>query len=289
MKNLKLFAAAVAMGLLVVGCGTIKKPQTVAATPQPVQNIGDDIEKVNKILNGQWNVVNVNGQAVVGDDRPYVVFDTIATNPFLSKIYAYNGCNVINGTVAVNPSGTMKKASDYLSTMKYCPDAAYEIGVSMVLENISRFKIEKIGKEYILYLTGADGKQSLILRRGDLGFINGAWAVTRVFDRVVGEDAGIEMVIDIPEMKVHGNGGCNVLNGELFINPDIQHSLQFINVATTRMTCPNAELEGQFLEALREVATVEEDHSANNAIMRDASGNLVLELKRIDLRAQAAN
>ena len=30
----------------------------------------------------------------------------------------------------------------------------------------------------------------------------------------------MEMVIDIQEQKLHGNSGCNIMNGSLSINPD---------------------------------------------------------------------
>lgn len=275
-------AAVAVAGVMATGCKTTKQPIIHQQKETPVKNISDDITKINEILYGQWSVINVNGQGVVGDDRPYITFDAEATNPFLARIYAYNGCNMINGTVAVTADGTIKKASDYLSTLRLCPDAAYELGVSMVLDELSKYRIEKVGQEYLLYLTGGK-QQSLVLRKSDIGFINGAWSVVRIGDKVIDASKGIEMVIDIPELKVHGNAGCNVINGRLVVDPDVQHSLRFTDVASTRMTCPDIELEHEFLSKLAEVVIAEPDRSPDAANLRDKEGKTVIELRRIDM------
>lgn len=288
MNKLSLWFAALAIAAAGAGCKTVKPAQGQQTPTKAQSTLPADIKNISNILYGEWSVANVNGQAVVGDDRPYVTFDTVATNSFLKKFYAYNGCNVINGMVAVNTDGSMKKAGDYMATMKYCPEATYEIGVTMVLENIARFKIEKIGNDYLLYLTATNPQQNMILRKSDISFVNGAWAVTRIGDKVIDESKGIEVVIDIPEKKIHGNAGCNVVNGEIVINPDVQHAIQFVNLATTRMTCPDIALEQEFLKALGEVTTVNQDHSVNNIVMKNASGTTLLELKRIELQSSVA-
>lgn len=280
-KNIILGVALLA--LAATGCKTQKSGFIEQPKPNLIHNVGDDMNSVNKILHGMWNVQSVNGEAVKGEDRPYVVFDAVATNAFMSKFYAYNGCNVINGQVSLTPAGKMMKSSEYLNTLKYCPDAQYEIGVTMVLENIASYRIEKIGEEYLLYLTATNPQQNMVLRRSDLGFLNGAWRVARIYDKAIDEDAGIQMVIDIPEGKVHGNAGCNVMNGEIMTDPSVQHSFRFSNLITTRMTCPSIDLEQQLLQALNQVTSAYRDGGDNAAILRDSAGKNIVELRRITL------
>ena len=292
MKTFNLMIAATAAAALLAGCGTMKKatnnttttPVTAPAKETPARA---DTRPIDKALYGEWIAMNVNGAVVTGDERPYVVFDTVAVNPYIVKFYAYNGCNVINGNMAVTAGGSMKKASDYLSTMKFCPEAQYEIGTSMLLENIDSYKIEKVADDYLLYMYNADKKQSMVLRRSDMAWLNGAWSVRRIGDTGIDADKGLELVIDLPEKHLHGNTGCNVLNGDITCNPDVQNAIQFSNIGTTRMMCPDLELEQTFVDALSKVARVDRGSNDNEADLRDAEGTLLIELVRLDLKQQA--
>lgn len=282
MKKLSFIAATSLVLLVGVSCKTQKDGFIVQPKPNLIHNVADNINSVNKILAGEWTVLGVNGESVKGEDRPYITFEPQKSNPFLSKFYGYNGCNAMNGEVALTPEGSMKRASDYVTSLKYCPEAAYEIGFSMVMNNISSYKIEKIGDEYLLYLTAENTKQTMTLRKSNIGFINGAWSVTRIGDVVYDDETGMEVVIDVPEKKIHGNTGCNILNGQIMIDPDVQHSIRFSNIATTRMACDNPEREQSLLSALNQVVTAERQGD-NGAVLRDASGKLVLELTRLNL------
>lgn len=280
---LGIMALSLFMGMANQSCKTIMPQTKPEVEKTTVKKEAKSIQELNTALKGEWSVIKVNGQTVVGDDRPYIVFDTVATNPFLMKIYAYNGCNVINGMVAINPNGSIKKAGDYLSTMKYCADAQYEVGFSMVLDAMQSFSLTENKGEMQLSITTPQIQQSLILQKTDLNYANGAWKVTRIGDKVLDEDAGIEMVIDLPEGKVHGNAGCNIFNGSITTDPDHQNSIRFSNLVTTRMTCPNLALEQEFLERLAQVTTIERDHSDNAVVLRNQSGTLQFEMKRMEM------
>lgn len=154
----------------------------------------------------------------------------------------------------------------------------------MAFETVRKFSIDKIGQDYLLYMKDATGKTTLTLRKSDISFLNGAWTITKIEGQQVPDSAGVKMVIDIPEMRVHGNTGCNILNGSLFIDPDKQNSIQFVNLATTRMMCPDAELEQKFLVALEQVETVVPGSDATQAILKDGQGQEMLLLKRLNLK-----
>lgn len=274
---------------MAAGCSTImpkKKTPTVNKETGNVETKTPEQTEaaINRVLYGEWTVADVGGMAVTGENRPYVIFDTTAVNPFELKVYANNGCNILNGSVGVTSGGEMAPASHFLSTMMMCNDAPYELGINMAFETVRRFNIEKIGQDYLLYMRDAAGKAVLTMRKSDISYINGAWAVTSIADEQVPDSAGIRMVIDVPELKVHGNTGCNILNGSIFTDPDKQNSIQFVNLATTRMMCPDAEREQRFLVALEQVETMVPGQDNSIAILKDAQGQPMLTLKRLNLK-----
>lgn len=293
MKHYNSLLAAAAMAVTATGCSIFSPKPTVSINKTTGEvkttTATETVAAIDKILYGEWTVANVNGTAVTGDERPYVVFDTTSVNPFRLRVYANNGCNTLNGDMAVTPGGDMHKASEFLSTMMYCADAPYEIGINMAFETVASFNIEKIGNDYLLYMKNNNGKSIMILRKSDISFINGAWLVTRLGNEDTAADSGMKLVIDVPELKVHGNTGCNILNGNIFVDPDKQNSLQFKDLATTRMMCPNIDNEQKFLVALEQVETVVPGSDPTTALLKDAHGQTLITLKRLDLKQQAAD
>ena len=241
------------------------------------------VTTTGQVLYGQWIATNINGTAVTGNDRPYMVFDESSTNPFIVNLYAYDGCNILNGALAVTPGGQMSRTSEFLSTMKMCPDAQYEIGFTMALNTVSKYSIEQVGRDYLLYIKNAQGNTTMTLRKSDLGFANGAWQVTKLNGTAVPTDVEMQMVIDIPEQKLHGNAGCNTMNGSIYMNPDKQNSLEFKNIATTRMTCPQIALEQQLLTALAQVTTVQLGKDGS-LMLDDANCHTLVTLTKLNLK-----
>lgn len=272
-----------AVVLCVASCNTVHKVSVDSAGEVKTETINQTEGAIQQVLYGQWIAADVNNVPVAGDNRPYIVFDKSTTNPFILKCYAYDGCNTLNGSLAVTPGGQMSRTSDFMSTLRMCPDAPYETGFSLAINTVSRYAIEKAGRDYLLYFKDSAGKTTMVLRKSDLGYVNGAWRVAKINNTVVPEDAGIRVVIDVPELKIHGNAGCNTLNGSIYIDPDKQNSMQFRNIATTRMTCPQIELEQKFLAALSQAATVAQGIDSS-VIFKNASGNTVLILYKLNLK-----
>ena len=117
------------------------------------------------------------------------------------------------------------------------------------------------------------------LRKRNLAFLNGAWRVTAIEGQPI--SARIMMVIDIDENRVHGNAGCNMLNGEIVVNLDKGNGLEFKNLATSRMTCPDIATEQAFLLALENVDTADKGASDNEALLKNTSGQVIITLTRL--------
>lgn len=284
LSSLKMIVLAV-ISLAIASCNTTKKTVQVAS-PVKVKTPSLTNAAVHKILYGEWIVYKVGTQIVSGNDRPYIIFDG-SDNPEstnMVKTYANDGCNIINGVYEITPGGKMERASEFISTMRLCPDAPYEMGMSLAMNEVKKFDLDKIGNDYLLSMKNASDSVLMVLRRYDLNFINGAWSVTSVNGDAVPADAGIKLVIDTPEQKIHGNVGCNTMNGSIVINPDRQNSMRFTDIATTRMTCPQIALEQKILQALSKVATVTPLDNKAGAQLKDEAGNVLITLKRINLR-----
>ena len=248
------------------------------------ETLGQTEGVISHVLYGEWTVANVGETAVTGENRPYMIFDKSGTNPFIVNCYANDGCNTINGAFAVTPGGSMKASGEMASTLRMCADAPYEMAVSLALRNVRSYKIEQVGRDYLLYFIGENGNTLMTLRKSDISFINGAWKVAKIGQQDVKADSEAEMVIDIAELKVHGNAGCNVLNGNLYIAPDKQNSLQFRDLVTTRMTWPDIATEQALLVALEKVETVTPGTDNDTAYLNDAAGNTLVVLKRLNLK-----
>ena len=247
-------------------------------------NLTETENVIQQVFFGEWTAVNVGGKAVEGENRPYIIFAKEEKNPFEVKCYANDGCNIVNGEFAVTPGGKMKGIGDFISTMKMCPDAIYEMGFNLALKTVENYSIEKVGRDYLLYFKDGAGQTTMIMRKSDIGFINGAWQVTRVYGKDMTKYEDLQLVIDLPEGRIHGNVGCNTMNGSVVANPDMQNSITFKDMATTRMMCPDIAIEQSLLDALGKVSTVVSADDNNTAILKDASGQEAVVLKKLNLK-----
>lgn len=234
-------------------------------------------------VDGMWTLRSINGvtlSAANGDDdenRPYINFDSRT-----AKFYANDGCNTINGDFSVSQNNAMA-INPLLSTMMICPDARYEQQFKQGIANVASFQLEKKNNENILTLLNDKKKPIMTLVRPMTDFLNGSWKVSEINGTPVAND-GVKMVIDIPEHKVHGNTGCNVFNGTIFVDPDVDGSIQFQQVGVTRMLCPDMETESAFLVALESVVTAQESHGT--AILYNSRHQPVLKLTPLALKAE---
>lgn len=232
-------------------------------------------------INGLWTLRSINGKTLSvnnGDDesnRPYVNFDSRS-----GKFYANDGCNTINGSF-IAKQGDLLTIDPLLSTMMLCPDAPYEAIFKTGLAETTSFKKEQRDNESILTLLNGDGKTIMTLARPSTEFLNGAWQVVAIDDKKIAND-NVKIVIDLPEEKVHGNTGCNVFNGSIFVDPDKGGSIQFQQIGVTRMLCPDMTTETAFLVALESVEYARQE--GENAILLDGNHKKVLTLVPLELK-----
>ena len=285
MKLTYLMATAVIAAAALTGCGASK----VATTKEGIVKTETAVQTENaihKVMFGHWTITSVNGKLIQSaTDRPYVEFAEDTANPFLVKCYAFNGCNFLNGEYAAGQGGTLRPTSDFASTMRMCEGNDYEMGVSLALHNVASYSIQQTaeGGGYTMDFINAAGQSIMTLSKVETDFVNGAWDVTSINGASVDQDLGIQLVIDLDQKSIHGNAGCNTLNGKIVTNPNEANSIFFTQLATTRMTCPNIATEQALVNALSAVTSVVPGEESNTALLRNAAGNAVVTLSRANL------
>lgn len=230
-------------------------------------------------LNGEWTIQSVRGNAVTGEERPYVAFDLAA-----KRFYGNNGCNYINGDLTVTPNSSLK-LSNMISTMRMCHDDQYQYLINLALDDVTSYSARQEGHEILLDLNDSTGKTILVLRRHNMDFLNGAWKVTELNGTPLVQEDDATMTFDTTDLKIHGTTGCNIFNGELFIDPDKTTSLQVLKLATTRMACPPDSRETEFLLALESVETAKA-YGHNEVTLYDTEGKPLFKLVKVDLREE---
>ncbi|WP_294629269.1 META domain-containing protein [uncultured Bacteroides sp.] len=231
-------------------------------------------------INGGWNIVEINGSKVTpGESRtlPFIMFDTET-----GRISGNSGCNRMMGNFDVNAKPGSLELGAMASTKMMCPDMTTERNVLGALAQVKGYK--KAGKDK-LYLCNASNRPVMTLEKKEanvkLSVLNGEWKVKEANGEVI--PSGMEnqpfIAFNVKEKTIHGNAGCNVINGGFETNADNVQSISFPRVASTMMACPDMDTESKILKAINEVKSF--DVLAGGAIgMYDANNALVLVLEK---------
>ncbi|MDE6529088.1 MAG: META domain-containing protein, partial [Muribaculaceae bacterium] len=198
------------------------------------------------------------------------------------RFYGSNGCNIINGDLVMNAKNELR-LENIISTMKMCDDAPFEYLINLAVSDVKSYMAHQEGPVTFLDLKGADGNTVLVLRRHNMDFLNGAWKVVSLNGSPLSGSDDATMTINIPDLRIHGTTGCNIFNGSLFIDPDKVDSMQFMDIATTRMMCPPDSRETEFLLGLESVETAK-SIGGNEIAMYDTDGKEVFKMTKIELR-----
>ena len=113
-------------------------------------------------LNGEWNIVNVNGVAPTGENKPYIGIDSST-----ERLFGHAGCNRLMGQVEF-PNAEKKniRFTNVATTRMLCPDMTGETELVKVLNEVSRFEVQGTTKPIQkLVLFGMNGKPVITLER----------------------------------------------------------------------------------------------------------------------------
>lgn len=228
-------------------------------------------------VDGDWAIKKVFGKNAVGETAPFIRF---VKNE--NRIYGDNGCNVINAGYTANTADSTLRFENMASTMRYCSTSGItDTDINKALGDVVRYSWGTRDGNNYLWLRNSRGDVVLELMRQNFDFLNGSWQVVMISGKRC-DNPDVELVIDVDEGKLHGNTGCNILNGKFEIDMKRPNSISFSAIATTRMACPPGYNETEFLVALEE-ATKAVPAGPDKVRLTDNDGETVLELKRINL------
>lgn len=294
MRHSHIFICIVAASLSLASCSvfnktrstgtdvkTIKIDKKKGATssleaPEGSSNKLGKMPTTEQLTGGQWTLVSVGDKQInAEDEQPYLHFDKAG------RFYASDGCNILNGDYTIRSNGSMT-FDNILSTMKYCPEITYATSISSLIADKTQYAIDcqRIGQDTYLYFKDKDGKTLITYRRHNMEFLNGQWLVTSADGKKL-DDEEANIFIDVTELKIHGNTGCNYFNGDLYIDPGRSNAIDFSNMGLTRMSCPKAEQEHRIIVALEQAASAIAGKKENTVLLLDRKGKEVMTLKRM--------
>lgn len=250
-------------------------PQDREAIQKKVNQLTYTPEEFSKgIVKGDWAIEEVNGMPAVGEKAPFLKFS--ATD---GKVYGNNGCNTVNADYEYSPSAHTLRFSNVAVTMMLChKEGITDIEINRALDATRSYTLEKNDEGYVLTFFDRDGEPVMVLTHQNFEFLNGTWKVIAID----GEEVNIEkmkLVFDVDEHKIHGNTGCNVLNGKLETDMDVPNSISFESIAVTMMLCPEMEYQTAMLVALEEACRAK-PVDRDKVLFIDSNGRTVLTLQR---------
>lgn len=276
--------AAPAIALIALsGCSLFKKEaRQPAVLPTDREQILKDKsaktytpkELAKGIVRGDWAIEEVGGKPAKGEDAPFLKFV-----PAEKRVYGNNGCNVINASYTYNPADSTLSFSNVISTMRACATQGItDTEINIALDATRYYSWELKDSQYYLYLFDSGHRKIMTLMHQNFQFLNGTWSVTAINEEPVNVP-DMKIVIDVDEGKLHGNTGCNLLNGDFTTDMERANSISFQKIATTRMACPDESHETEFVVALEDAAYAR-PISPTKVLLLDDDGKVVLELTR---------
>lgn len=225
-------------------------------------------------LGGEWTIFQVGTTSIDRDeDMPYIIFE-----PSTGRFYANNGCNTLNGAYSVE--GDKLIFSNVLSTLRMCPDAPFDSDINAIISEAAPadFKISEAGNDSFLDFLSPDGRSVMRLRRGNMQFLNGQWDVESI-SGLPSLEAPAQIFFDLGELRLHGDTGCNIVNGNIYLDFRKSNAVDFSNMMTTRMACPFDRQQTAMLVALEQTESAVSDGN-DKVILLDNDGKVLMTLKR---------
>ena len=209
-------------------------------------------------------------------ERAYLYLDFAGGN----KVYGNNGCNTINGSFQL--SGNNLKFNEFISTSESCRNVTSEKTIMHTLADVRRFTLETQYNAQYLNLMNSKGAVIMVLKRHNLDAMNGAWLVKEINSENVSEK-NMRVVIDAVMQTIHGDTGCNIINGIITLDPTKDMAIQFEDLRSGDNYCENIDYETALLLALEKTESCKRINQYEMALL-DNKGTIVIMLQRLELR-----
>ena len=246
----------------------------IADVEQPMREVA--VTNPAQQLYGEWDIVSMRKKKVYTLERAYLYLDFAGGN----KVYGNNGCNTINGTFQL--SGNNMKFGEFISTGNSCHNVTSEKTIMHTLADVRRYTLEAQYNAQYLNLMNSKGVVIMVLKRHNLDAMNGAWLIKEINSENVSE-LNMRVVIDAVMQTIHGDTGCNIINGIITLDPTKDMAIQFEDLHSTEHDCEEIDTETELLLALERTESCKRINQYEMALL-DNKGNIVIMLQRITLR-----
>ena len=246
----------------------------VSEVDQPMREV--KITDPAKQLYGEWDIVSLRKKKVYTLERVYLYLDFANGN----KVYGSNGCNTINGTFQL--SGNNLKFNDFITSDESCDNITDEKSIMHALADVRRFTMETQYNAQYLNLMNSKGTVIMVLKRHNLDAMNGAWLIKEINSENV-SDMNMRVVIDAVMQTIHGDTGCNIINGIITLDPTKDMAIQFEDLHSSEYKCEDIDNETALLLALEKTESCKRINQNEMALL-DNKGSIVIVLQRINLR-----
>jgi len=246
----------------------------IADVDQPMREVA--ITNPAQQLYGEWDIVTLRKKKVYTLERAYLYLDFAGGN----KVYGNNGCNTINGRFQL--SGNNLKFEDFISSSESCRNVTNEKTIMHALADVRRFTLETQYNAQYLNLMNSKGVVIMVLKRHNLDALNGAWLIKEMNSEKV-DDLNMRVVIDAVMQTIHGDTGCNIINGIITLDPSKDMAIQFEDLRSSEHECEEIDHETDLLLALETTESCKRINEQEMALL-DNKGRIVIVLQRINLR-----
>ena len=252
----------------------VEVENVIADVEQPLRELV--ITNPAQQLYGEWDIVSMRKKKVYSRERAYLYLDFASGN----KVYGNNGCNTINGTFQL--SGNNLKFNDFISSEESCHNVTSEKSIMHALADVRRYTVETQYNAQYMNLMNAKGAVIMVLKRHNLDAMNGAWLIKEIDSKNVSEK-NMRVVIDAVMQTIHGDTGCNIINGIITLDPTKDMAIQFEDLRSTEHQCEDIDKETDLLLALEKTESCKRINQYEMALL-DNKGAIVIVLQRMNLR-----
>lgn len=277
MRLLKNIATIIAPAALLLCSDIITAEETQLSNRALYRSPAVSTVSGNRIY-GEWIILSANGRNInLHDDAPY-----ININASDSKIYGAVGGNVINARFSTPEKGAIA-ISDVECTRLPSDCIREEDDIKTGLKNACSYTISK-KKNDIYYLDILDKRGNTVIhaKRHNADIMTGVWRICKIDGNDV-ERGNLEIVVDVPELKIHGTTGCNIFNGDIGLDRNKDWFIQFQGIIVSRMKCEESKMaiERDLMVALEEAEIIKRENGGKTIHLLDKNKKEVLLLKRI--------
>lgn len=230
---------------------------------------------MNQTASGDWTLATMSNSPI----NRMVVLPTMNIDAENMIISGSGGCNRYSGAITKLNAATLNISDKVRATMMACNNENIETDFLQKLSLANTYEVkndlltvfDKNGTNILTFIKKKNSSANQLLHN--------IWMTTSIKRAPLNRMATIpRLEINLTEMKIFGNDGCNDYNGT--ITTANAKDLEFGRVASTRKMCADMDITDRYNMALATVASYQVE--GLNLYLFDKNGKEVLSFLKVD-------